>query len=82
VKEEHIHQSEVQVNNLVAETGENKRRRREKADINYHNYYIRLNEGVVRDTARLGFPDEFIRKCLSDNANNHCTTTYYLLCMD
>ena len=32
--------------------------------------------------AEFGFPKAFILKCLSDNVNNHCTTSYYLLCMD
>lgn len=87
----------MQVNNLVstkeqrqqqaansagqaAETA--RKRRREKADINYHNYYIKINQNVITDTSRLGFPRHYIEKCLRDNANNHCTTTYYLLCMD
>lgn len=73
------------MNNLVAEAklGETARRRhREKADINYHNYYIKTNENIIQDTSRLGFPVQYIGKCLRENSNNHCTTTYYLLCMD
>jgi len=51
------------MNNLVAEAklGETARRRhREKADINYHNYYIKINENIIQDTSRLGFPVQYI----------------------
>ena len=44
--------------------------------------FYNIDQSVITDTARLGFPRHYIEKCLRDNANNHCTTTYYLLCMD
>ena len=45
VKTEEIKQSDVQMNNLVADKAETARkRRREKADINYHNYYIKISK--------------------------------------
>mmetsp|Transcript_37531 Transcript_37531/g.57494 ORF Transcript_37531/g.57494 Transcript_37531/m.57494 type:complete len:140 (+) Transcript_37531:4742-5161(+) len=79
IKEEKIKQSDVLINNF---NQDGRKRKREKADINYHNYYIKINESVIKDTERLGFPINYIQKCLKDNSNNHCTTTYYLLCMD
>jgi len=54
IKEENIQQSDVQMNNLVADNSKNengatnaqtaRKRRREKADINYHNYYIKISK--------------------------------------
>ena len=48
VKEENIKQSDVQMNNLVADNTKDantaRKRRREKADINYHNYYIKISK--------------------------------------
>jgi hypothetical protein len=47
VKEEQIKQSDVQMNNLVADIKQAetaRKRRREKADINYHNYYIKISK--------------------------------------
>ena len=80
LKEEKIEPSDV-LTNQNNKDGQRKRKR-ENADINYHNYYIKINQNVIKDTERLGFPTEYIQKCLKENSNNHCTTTYYLLCMD
>jgi hypothetical protein len=45
LKEEQINQSDVQMNNLVADSKETARKiRRENADINYHNYYIKISK--------------------------------------
>lgn len=47
LKEENIKQSEVQMNNLVTDPRQSdtaRRRRRQKADINYHNYYIKISK--------------------------------------
>jgi len=41
-----------------------------------------IDQNIITDTAKLGFPRSYIEKCLRENSNNHCTTTYYLLCMD
>lgn len=56
--------------------------RHQNVDVNYHNHYIKINQDMIDDTARLGFPAEYITKCLKENATNHCTTSYYLACMD
>lgn len=72
------------MNNLVSsdvnETA--RKRKRENADSNYHNYYVKINKNIITDTVKMGFPLQYVEKCLKDNANNHCTTTYYLFCMD
>ena len=81
VKEEVIQADEVIMNNLVSD-GTEDRRIRKNADFNYHNYYVKINEAIIEDTVRLGFPKQYVEKCLKDNSSNHCTTTYYLLCMD
>lgn len=47
LKEENIKQSDVQMNNLVADPSLKdtaRKRKREKADINYHNYYIKISK--------------------------------------
>ena len=59
-----------------------RKRKRENADSNYHNYYVKINKNIITDTVKMGFPLQYVEKCLKDNANNHCTTTYYLFCMD
>ena len=72
------------MNNLVSsdvnETA--RKRKRENADSNYHNYYVKINKNIITDTVKMGFPLQYVEKCLKDNVNNHCTTTYYLFCMD
>jgi hypothetical protein len=60
------------MNNLVGEilVETNRKRKRENADMNYHNYYVKIckfqkfllliffiAENIIHDTARLGFPD-------------------------
>jgi hypothetical protein len=46
------------------------------------NFYEQKDEEVMSRVAELGFPREYVQKCLSDNLNNHCTTSYYLLVMN
>ena len=49
---------------------------------NYCFINFNADDNIIKDTEKLGFPLHYIQMCLKDNANNHCTTTYYLLCMD
>ena len=73
------------MNNLVQSadaTDTARKRKRENADSNYHNYYVKINQNIINDTVKMGFPLSYVQKCLKENANNHCTTTYYLFCMD
>lgn len=58
------------------------RRKRENADENYQNFYLKRDEAVISMVEEFGFPRDYIVKCLNENVNNHCTTSYYLLCMD
>ena len=45
VKEEVILPSDVKMNNLVSENIEtNRKRKREDADLNYHNYYVKISK--------------------------------------
>jgi len=37
---------------------------------------------MMEKVSQFGFPMPYIQKCLAENVNNHCTTAYYLLCMD
>jgi len=80
LKEEVISQEDVLNQNLVRK-GANK-----KPDMHHafdeHNYYLRVDEKIVEEVEDYGFPRPYILKCLSENVNNHCTTSYYLLCMD
>jgi len=56
--------------------------RKLKTDVQASNYYIKIDEKIVGQVEEFGFPRQFVVKCLNDNVNNHCTTSYYLLCMD
>ena len=56
--------------------------RKLKPDVQASNYYIKIDEKIVGQVEEFGFPRQFLVKCLNDNVNNHCTTSYYLLCMD
>jgi len=50
---------------------------------NFNNYYSRIDEKIIKKVVKLGgFTEALIRKYLKDNINNHCTTAYYLLCLD
>lgn len=53
--------------------------KRHKEEINL---YMKKDEAIVEKVVKLGFPPEYVAKCLQDNMNNHCTTAYYLLMMD
>lgn len=75
LKEENIDAKDVENQNLV-------RRKRQNPDINYQNYYMRLDEKIIDQVEDFGFPKAYIMKCINENVNNHCTTSYYLLCMD
>ena len=41
-----------------------------------------VDEEVIAKVEKFGFPRDFILRCINENVNNHCTTSYYLLCMD
>ena len=78
LKEEVISQEDVLNKNLVR-----KQRRQMKDNLaDQHNYYMRVDEKIVQEVEDYGFPPPYILKCLGENVNNHCTTSYYLLCMD
>ncbi len=78
LKEEIISQDDVLNKNLVRKN--NKKDRQDLYD--EHNYYLKIDEKILHEVEDYGFPREYILKCLGDNVNNHCTTSYYLLCMD
>jgi hypothetical protein len=75
LQEEEIKQSDVEMHNLV---GKGQKRAAE----DFMNYYIRINEKIIDRVGLFGFPEKYIRKCIEENLNNHCTSSYYLLCMD
>jgi|LauGreDrversion4_2_1035121.scaffolds.fasta_scaffold360251_2 hypothetical protein len=81
LKEEVIKPEEVLNQNLVSKGGKQR-----KADMHHafdeNNYYLKVDEKIVEEVEDYGFPRPYILKCLSENVNNHCTTSYYLLCMD
>ena len=54
-------------------------KRRHKEEINV---YMKKDEKIIDQIVKLGFPRDYVLKCLHDNMNNHCTTSYYLLMMD
>lgn len=56
--------------------------KRVNPDINYQNYYVKTDDKITEEVETYGFPKPYILKCLKENVNNHCTTSYYLLCMD
>lgn len=62
LKEEVIKQSDVQMNNLVSNeaTETARKRKRENADSNYHNYYVKINTKIIEDTVKMGFPLEYV----------------------
>lgn len=84
LKEEVISQEDVLNQNLVRKGG--KPNQKGAADMHSafdeHNYYLKVDEKIVEEVEDYGFPRPYIVKCLSENVNNHCTTSYYLLCMD
>ena len=41
--------------------------------------YIYLEEDILGEVEKLGFPREYTRKCLQDNDRNYATATYYLI---
>ncbi|CDW78202.1 protein kinase domain containing protein [Stylonychia lemnae] len=77
LKEEVIDKDDVKNKNLVRRGN-----RRLKPDADNQNYYIKIDEKITVQVEEFGFPKPYILKCLNDNVNNHCTTSYYLLCMD
>ena len=84
LKDEGITAEDVKNKNLVRKQG--RRRDPTAADIqgafDEHNYYLRVDEKIVEEVEDYGFPRPYVLKCLQENVNNHCTTSYYLLCMD
>lgn len=45
-------------------------------------YTHHVNENVLKQVAKLGYPREFVLKWLNSGDLNHATATYYLLVMD
>jgi hypothetical protein len=80
LKEEVISPDDVLNKNLVRRGGG--RRPADISQFNENNYYLRVDEKIVEEVEDYGFPRPYILKCLQENVNNHCTTSYYLLCMD
>jgi len=76
LKEEVIEKDEVSNKNLVRQN----KRKKEQED--YLNYYTKIDEKIVDLVEMYGFPKGFAIKCLKENINNHCTASYYLLCID
>jgi hypothetical protein len=47
------------MNNLVTTadaTDTSRQRKRENADSNFHNYYVKINLKIIEDTVKMGFP--------------------------
>ena len=81
LKEEVISADDVLNKNLVHRGGP--KTKKERHDLyDEHNYYLRIDEKILHEVEDFGFPREYVLKCLGENVNNHCTTSYYLLCMD
>jgi hypothetical protein len=81
LKEEVISQDDVMNKNLVRKNGP--KTKKERHDLyDQHNYYLKIDDKIMHEVEDYGFPREYVLKCLGDNINNHCTTSYYLLCMD
>ncbi len=70
-----INSDDVKNKNLV-------RKRRLKPEIQFQNFYLKIDDKFVNKVEDYGFPRPYIHKCINENVNNHCTTSYYLLCMD
>jgi hypothetical protein len=45
-------------------------------------FYRKINQEMVEKVVEFGYPRDMVIKSLKQNISNHCTTTYYLLCMD
>ena len=83
LKDEGITAEDVLNKNLVSNQRKGAKRAAElHAQFDEHNYYLRMDDKIVEEVEDYGFPKPYIMKCLQDNVNNHCTTSYYLLCMD
>lgn len=52
------------------------------ASQNLPSFYRKIDNYVVDKVVEFGYPRELVIKSLKQNLSNHCTTTYYLLCMD
>lgn len=45
-------------------------------------FYRRIDRNIVDKVVQFGYPREMVIKSLKHNMSNHCTTAYYLLCMN
>ena len=54
----------------------------QEAKNRYYDEEFVINYEIVQQVKRLGYPLEYVIKCLEDNDTNHCTTTYYLIADD
>lgn len=41
-----------------------------------------IDQAIVQQVVKFGFEHKYIKECLANNENNHCTATYYLLSKD
>ena len=46
------------------------------------NFYRKMDNAKIDQVVELGYPRDLVIKSLKQNLSNHCTTCYYLLCMD
>ena len=60
LKEEVIEKDEVSNQNLVRD---NKKRKKQE-ELNYLNYYLKIDERIVGLVEQYGFPKPFVMKCL------------------
>ena len=49
---------------------------------NEHAAPLAIKGDIVFLVEEFGYTTKYIHKCLVENANNHCTATYYLLAAD
>ena len=40
---------------------------------------VYIDEEIVNQVSKYGYPRSYVVQCLEDNDANHCTSTYYLL---
>lgn len=45
-------------------------------------FYRKIDKEILDKVVEFGYPRDMVIKSLKQNISNHCTTTYYLLCMD
>jgi hypothetical protein len=52
------------------------------ANLGLPNFYRKIDKNIVDKVVEFGYPKDLVIKSLKQNISNHCTTTYYLMCMD